>query len=239
MSSTQKIPLYRRIKAAIDHAYVEGQPADQPLPSERDLAVEFGATRATVRKAIGELVAQGRLYSIRGGGTFCVGPGIAKTLEFTSFSQDIRDRGQVPSSRLLGVEATRAGEHVARRLGLSPGAEVVELRRLRCSDGEPMCLETASLPRTAVPGLADRDLTGSLYELLEDGYGLDLNWAEQDVAAAVLDPDQARLLGVAPFSAALRIERTTFDRHGRRVEFCATAYRADKFSLRFSVRRRG
>ncbi|SER96439.1 GntR family transcriptional regulator [Propionibacterium cyclohexanicum] len=237
MSAESAAPAYLRIKAQIDQAYVRGQRADRAIPAERALAQEFGVTRATVRRAVGQLVDEGRLYSVRGAGTYCVGPGIAKTLRLNSFTEEVRMEGHEPSSHLLGVAEVPASEHVARRLGLSPGAPVIEIRRLRCSDGEPMCLESASLPCGRVPQLRNHDLTGSLYRLLADVYGLDLSWAEQQVEAVVYAPDEAELLGVAPFSAALRVERTTFDARGGRAEFCVTSYRADKFSLRFSVRR--
>jgi GntR family transcriptional regulator len=109
--------------------------------------------------------------------------------------------------------------------------------RLRKADGEPMCLETCIIPAKAVPGLEDLDLTGSLYELLKVRYGITASRAEQVIEATVLDEADAALLRVAPFSAALRASRTSYDLHGVSVEYAVSTYRADRYSLRFAIRR--
>lgn len=44
--------------------------AGHRLPSEDDLAVEYGVARMTVRKAIAELVTEERLVVLRGRGTY-------------------------------------------------------------------------------------------------------------------------------------------------------------------------
>jgi DNA-binding GntR family transcriptional regulator len=236
-TATVKRPKYQQIKESLLADYIEGQPAGHMLPPERVLAQEFGVTRVTLRRAIDELEADGLVYRVQGGGTYCVGPAIAKSLKLTSFSEDIRARGRKPSSVVLHVGVTPAGEEAGRALRLSPSAPVLEIRRLRRADGEPMCLEACALPAESVPGLADLDLTGSLYELVGREFGLHHSWAEQLVEATVLGPEDAKLLGVPAFSAALRATRVSYDARGKAIEYCVTTYRADRYSLRFAIRR--
>ncbi|WP_326826728.1 GntR family transcriptional regulator [Streptosporangium sp. NBC_01639] len=234
---TAKLPKYLQIKESLLADYVEGQPAGHMLPPERILAQDFGVTRVTLRRAIDELESDGLVYRVQGGGTFCVGPAIAKSLKLTSFSEDIRARGRKPSSVVLEVGIAPAGEEAGRNLRLSPGEPILLLRRLRRADGEPMCLEACALPAESVPGLQDMDLTGSLYELVGREFGLYPSWAEQRVEATVLAPDDAKLLGVPSFSAALRATRVSYDTRGKAVEYCVTTYRADRYALQFAVRR--
>lgn len=228
---------YLQIKDTLAHEYIDGKPAGSPLPPERVLAQDFGVTRVTVRRAIDELESDGLVYRVQGGGTYSVGPSIAKSLRLTSFSEDVRARGRTPSSALLDVSVGPAGDEVGRNLRLSPSDLVVTVRRLRMADGEPMCLEVCSLAAQSVPGLEDLDLTGSLYELLSERYGVAPTRAEQLVEATVLDEEDAELLTVAPFSPALRATRISYDSRGGPVEYCVTTYRADRYSLRFAVRR--
>ena len=89
------------------------QPGDR-LPKERDLAARFATSRMTVRQALGLLVDEGRIYSIRGQGTFVAEPHVAKDATLTSFSQDMLARGHVPSSRLLAAVEVPAPAAVAR-----------------------------------------------------------------------------------------------------------------------------
>lgn len=56
-------PLYRQLRAAIEHAVSDGQFRDSTLPSSRALAIELGISRTTVNLAFQELVASGFLYS--------------------------------------------------------------------------------------------------------------------------------------------------------------------------------
>jgi GntR family transcriptional regulator len=236
-TSVAKRPKYLQIKESLLTRYIEGQPAGHLLPPERVLAEDFGVTRVTLRRAVDELEADGLVYRVQGGGTYCVGPAIAKSLKLTSFSEDVRARGRKPSSDVLHVGIQPAGEESGLALRLSPGDPIVAIRRLRRADGEPMCLESCALSAESVPGLQDLDLTGSLYELIGSRYGLVASWAEQTVEAKVLSPEDAGLLAVPPFSAALRATRVSYDGRGRAIEHCVTIYRADRYALRFAVKR--
>ncbi|MBS0383284.1 MAG: GntR family transcriptional regulator, partial [Proteobacteria bacterium] len=59
--------LRRAIRGAVERAAIE---PGQTLPSERDLARQFGLSRVTVRKAIAGLVEDGVLTQRHGAGTF-------------------------------------------------------------------------------------------------------------------------------------------------------------------------
>src|SRR3982750_395693 len=93
-------PLYQQLQRALRDA-IENQvlAADDALPSERQLASDLGVSRITVRKAIDGLAGEGLLVSRQGAGNF-VRPRIDKNFaKLTSFSEDMRARGRVPSSQ--------------------------------------------------------------------------------------------------------------------------------------------
>ena len=91
---------------------------DVAIPSERDLMAAYGVSRATVRKAIDGLVADGLLQRIHGKGTFVARPRLESRLHLASFSQDMRRRGFARPRRLLGVELEEPPADVAAALGL-------------------------------------------------------------------------------------------------------------------------
>lgn len=217
--------------------YIDNKPAREALPTERKLAEEFGVTRATVRHALGRLETDGLVSRIQGSGTFTMGPTIAKSLKLTSFSEDIRLRGMIPSSTLLRSVEIPADVNIARNLQISPGEPIVQLVRLQLANAEPMCIEVASLRAHDVPGLLDLDLTGSLYDLLGERYSLIPFRAEQVVTATVTTQDESTVLRVPPFSPALRVTRTALDSRSRPLEFTTTLYRSDRYEIRFTVRR--
>src|SRR5690606_13408083 len=105
-----------------------------------------------------------------GSGTYVTPQPFARLLGLTSISQDMRDRGLVPGSRLLAFKASAADGALSAKLRIPVGHRVLSFTRLRLGSGEPMAVETVWIPGALVPGLSGRDLDGSLYELLADRY---------------------------------------------------------------------
>lgn len=211
--------------------------AHTALPTEREIAQRFAVSRNTVRQALDSLADFGAVYRVQGAGTFVASQVVSKSLALTSFSEDMRARGMRPSSRLLGAEVIEADRKVVEQLALEPAATVVRLSRLRLADEFPMCLEHVHLPTNRVPGLLEHDLTGSLYALLSEHYAIELARAEQIVRSVELVDTEAVLLGVATGGSGLRVVRTGLDHRDRPVEATTTTYRADRYDVRFTVRR--
>src|SRR5215218_8626793 len=99
---------------------IEGLGVGEAIPSERQLSVDLGVSRLTVRAALDELVREGYLVRRRGSGTFVREPKIAQELTMTSFSEEMRRRGMTPGSRTLGLEVVPAGARLGRFLHVSP-----------------------------------------------------------------------------------------------------------------------
>ncbi len=75
--------LAKRIADSLARRVVEGAyPVGCRLPTERELAIEFGANRNAVREAIKRLEAMGVLESRRGAGTYVAGVGFQAGVQF-------------------------------------------------------------------------------------------------------------------------------------------------------------
>src|SRR5438128_10406502 len=122
------------------------------IPSERQLSADLGVSRLTVRAALDELAREGYLVRRRGSGTYVQQPKISQELTMTSFSEDMRRRGMVPSSQTLSLTRQLAGARLGRFLNVSPGDEIVVVKRLRLADGVSMALETLHMPAAVVRG---------------------------------------------------------------------------------------
>lgn len=232
-------------RAVHKHEWVRAQvlaeaaelPADARLPDERELAERFDVSRTTVRQALATLVNEDKIYSVRGRGTFVASQSISKNLRLRSFSEDMRARGLEPSSRLLSAEETKADPKVAGMLELAPGSRVVHLQRLRLAAGFPMCLELVWLPALFCPQILKQDLSQSLYELLAARYQIEIDNADEKIAATVMDRRTRDLLSMPNPSAALIVSRRSFDKKGRAAEYGLSTYRADRYSFDVSIQR--
>lgn len=216
---------------------LEQNPAGSRLPSERELSERFDVARETLRRCLGELEEEGLLQRRQGAGTFIISTQpVIKEARLLSFSEEMSQRGMQPSSRLLSTATVQAGAKLAQRLRVVPGSEVIEIRRLRLANQAPMALETSCIAQARLPGFDPATLAqGSLYELLEQRYGLSLRAAQQQLQATVLSVEEAALLDVPPFSPALVIERTSTSAKGEVIEYAKSLYRADRYCFEIGV----
>lgn len=201
------------------------------IPSERQLSADFGVSRLTVRAALDELAREGYLVRRRGSGTYVQQPKISQQLTMTSFSEDMRRRGMTPSSRTLSLSRELAGARLGRFLNVSPGEEIVLVKRLRLADGVSMAIETLHIPSSIVPGVQPHDLEGSFYELLRARYGIEIAAATQTIEPTVTNEDESAALGVPLHSPAFLFERTSHDAGGRTLEFVHSIYRGDRYQI--------
>src|SRR6187431_2624244 len=162
------------------------------IPSERQLSVDLGVSRLTVRAALDDLVREGYLVRRRGSGTFVSEPKISQELTITSFTEDMRKRGLRPGSRTLELRVTPAGARLGRVLHVSPSEPIVVAKRLRLADGETMAIETLHVPSRLVPGLTGKDLeTQSFYELLSERYGITIAGGVQQIEPTVTNEEES------------------------------------------------
>ena len=207
--------------------------AGEQFPPERQLAEALGISRMTLRRAIDELVAKGVVRRRHGSGVFALGPKLDQPLAASSFTEDMLARGMRPGSSVLSFEVELAGAHIARRLHLQEGAEIIMILRLRLADGEPLALEELHVPSCLVPGLSAQDLeNGSFYELLRERFGIELNHSVQTIEPTLIDADEAKTLGVPELSPALLFERTSRGADEVPFEFVRSVYRGDRYKIR-------
>lgn len=214
------------------------QHAGGRLPPERELSERFAVARETLRRCLRELEEDGLLQRRQGAGTFVSGQPVVKQLQLMSFSEEMRERGLIPSSEVLSIKSLGANAKLASKLKLTPGAPLLELRRLRLADDEPMALETVYLVRDRLPAFDPEELReGSLYELLMQRFGLHIRSAQQQVQATVLTEEEAEALEVPPFSPSLLVERLVMTGGGEIIEFARSLYRADRYRFEVNVMR--
>ena len=206
------------------------------LPPERELSERFEVARETLRRCLRELEMEGLLERKQGAGTFIAGQPVVKQPQLMSFSEDMRARGLTPSSELLSTRTLAAGAKLALKLKLVPGSPLLEIRRLRMANDEPMALETVYLAQARLPGFDPAALaTGSLYELLEKRYDVQVRSASQQLQATVLNEEEAEMLEVPAFSPSLLVERITLSAKGEVVEYGKSLYRADRYRFELNV----
>ena len=227
------VPKHEQLRGRLTEL-AAGLPAGAPLPGERQLCVEHGVSRITVREAIGQLVSDGVLVRVRGKGTFVAERAARSRLHLASFSADMRRLGVAPGTVVLAVARAEPPPATRRVLALAAGAQAWHVRRLRLADGQPMSVDDAWYPAQLLPGLDAEDLSGSLYTLLAERWGCPVDRAEQTVRAAEADRETGLVLGVPAGRPLLVFDRVSYS-GGRPVEHAVSSYRGDRYEVQMTV----
>lgn len=241
MVGVRGLPLYRRIETDLRDRIRSGElvPGAR-VPTELELMDHYGVSRATVRQAMGGLIASGALEVRRGLGTFVAPARFEHTIGgFYSFSREIERGGRRPGTRVLGLGLEPADDGVATALGIARGTPVVALRRIRLADDEPIVVETSRLPAARFPGLETVDFSiARLYDTLTTLYGCRPTRARETFEPILLTAVEADLLGQRHGEPALRVERVAWDQDDRPIEHCRSTVRGDRYRYAVELRDR-
>ena len=222
--------IYLAIKDNIEQQIKEGEiPLGARLPSERDLAQEYGVNRATVRRAIETLIDEGVLFRIWGKGTFVSEPKIFYTRSFLlGFTDSMLRQGIKPGAKLIRVETLSANKKLAGRMNLSIGEKVYHLIRVRTANDMPLAIENSFHPYKYCHGIENYDLEGSIYLLLKEKFNIEVFRAEESIEPTIANESEAKVLNILPGTPLLLLERVTFTKENTIVEYAKDLYRGDK-----------
>ncbi|PKW16504.1 GntR family transcriptional regulator [Saccharopolyspora spinosa] len=216
-------PMYEVIRDdLIDQITTGALPSESRLPSEKELAEQYGVSRMTVRQALDSLGRDRLVVRRRGSGTF-VAPPRARSRRLNRlgpFSDDVAGNVDTVTTIELRREVLKPPSDIAKILGLGASDEAVQLVRLRTVDDTPAAVQDSWIPLTIAPGLARSNLIdGSLYHTLAERCGVAVSWADQEITAAPATNELARWLDVKVNAPLIEAHRTTHDEAGRTVEY--------------------
>jgi GntR family transcriptional regulator len=225
-------PRYRAIEHALRERVATLRPGDR-LPSDATISAEFGVSRMTARNAFARLADEGLIHRDPGRGSFVAEPPAHRRANsLMSFTTEMRRRGRVPSSRVLGCEARPATDEEAAALRLTDdGRDVLAIQRIRLADGESVALETAVVPSRCAVVLTAADLEhGSLHEALAQA-GIVPTRGEGTVGSEPATAEDASRLGVRPGEPLLVERRVIVDQQGRPMECTESRYPGTRYAL--------
>ncbi|HVW77038.1 MAG TPA: GntR family transcriptional regulator [Alloacidobacterium sp.] len=231
------IPLYFQIQRALMEKIQSGELSEgDPLASEEELSRHYQVSRMTARQALHGLKTSGYAFSEKGRGTFVTRPKLEKNImHLQGFTEDMRQRGMKPSSKLLEQTVIAANEDLVQRLKLNADDKILHLRRLRLADGIPMAIEDSHIPLKQFPGLDRIDFAKhSLYQTLRERYGVRVGYADEVIEALPATKEEAELLTIPRKASILSITRIIMTTQETPVEAACSRYRGDRY--RASIR---
>ena len=236
------IPYYFHITEWIRGLITAGklQPGDK-LPPETTLCKNLGVSRLTVRQALLNLTNEGLLYRKRALGTFVAFP--KSQIPITAnrlggFTDEMANKGLTVKSRVLAQRKVPAKNEIMRNLQLNWNDLVIEIRRVRTVNGDPIVIETSYHPYERFPELLSTDMNNrSIYQILDDKYDSLPQEAFDSIIAGVATADEADLLDIPLGAPVMRYQRIALDKNTQPMEFTLSVYRADRYQFVVQFRR--
>lgn len=236
---------YHHMHLVLRKRILEGAyPRESLLTSERELAVEFGVARVTVRSALAALERDGLVRREQGRGTIVTGhspqPDARISEELDAFDvlfDSILSVGLRSTARVLEMRTAELPADVAVMLGLEAGSPVCRLVRLRLLDRRPISYSTVWLPTELARGLTRRELAARPLLSALQREGARVERAEETVSACAADLDVAAALELPIGSPLLSIRRLMLDRHGSPLLVFDGRFRPDRYHYRLQLSR--
>jgi len=226
------MPAYQRIQSSIRERIDAGhlKPGDA-VASERELARVHRVSLMTARHALASLEREGIVERRRGAGTFVAPPRIHFN-KLMSYTEQMASRGLAAASKVIAARIIEQEDEIAARLMLPAASKMVKIERVRHTADEPFALETCYLPAERFPGLA-RDALGrsSLFARIEQDYGVQLTYADEEVDATAAEGRVAQFLQLPRGAPVMRIRQVIYSANGKPVLYVVGFYRAERHSL--------
>ena len=216
----------------IEHGtYVPGE----KLPSEKELSVQLGISRSTLREALLNLEQEGIVLRRHGVGTF-VAPGYEHRLESglerlesileLAARQDLKVRIEGLEVRQIGADA-KLGE----RLQVPPGTELTSVSRVICVDKTPIAYMVDFVLSSILPqDKVDEAFNGSVLDLLREKELAEIAQVVAHIVAMTADRALGERLKIKRGQPLLLMEETVFA-GGEIVEFSRNYFVPDHFQF--------
>ncbi|MBW2147501.1 MAG: GntR family transcriptional regulator [Deltaproteobacteria bacterium] len=235
------IPLYYQIGNILRDKIHKGEyKLGERFPSEKELCVEFGVSRITIRQTLASMADQGLLNRQRGRGTFVQEkPRSRKVYQFGGFLEDLAGQVMRLKAHLIRFEPIDPGSDIRQILRLGPQDEVFIVERVRLSSQEPILHAIHYIPGLIARQFDPADLyKQNIMEIIEKKCGISISHAEQTMVATLADATMSEILQVRIGAPLLKIRRTFFAIDHQPVENVLVHYRGDMYEFVVRLNRR-
>jgi GntR family transcriptional regulator len=242
LTKDNRLPLSQQLKEMFLEQIANGTwKIGSTIPSELEIANQFNLSRATVRQATMDLVQTGHLRRIQGKGTIVTEPKIEPLAALTSFSENMKAAGIIPTRRTLAIEWKSPSPEVAETLG-QPSGQALYVERVLIGNGRPLALQRAWYPARLVGEQKDLFTKEyldhhSMYETLQTQCGAILHTAEETIDVGMPNKAEMKLLQLRPGQPLMIIHRNTFDPFLRTIESVELLFRSDRYRYRVTLTR--
>ncbi|MBS4024475.1 MAG: GntR family transcriptional regulator [Clostridia bacterium] len=200
------------------------------IPSESLLCKNYDTSRMTVRKGLAILTNDGYIYSIPGKGSFIQKSEYNKyTLFYDEMNNSINS---VDKSKLLEVNIIMPSEKLIDSLHISKNKNVIVIRRVFYTDGEPVAYDVKYLKYQKGMPIVEKEIEHAVFpEMFSKEMPISALKKELLIYAQAPDEDIKRLLKIYDELPLLVVEQKIYNPDDKPIGLGTTYFRGDYIKL--------
>ncbi|PQF24659.1 MULTISPECIES: GntR family transcriptional regulator [Enterococcus] len=210
------------------------------IPSETELVSMFGVSRATVNKALSDLVHEGFLKRIQGKGTFVQkDKRVPRTKQGSlGFSDEMAKKGRDVKTKPLKIEIIQ-DKSIASILNVNANAQLIKYERVRVSEGIIIAYQISYVPNKFL--LVDKNITVEdlptieLYELFASN-GYEVSRAEEIYTIdRVKDPKVITAMNLEYEEPVFKVKRWSYLHDDTVLEYVESYLKWDYYQIELEL----
>lgn len=213
-------------------------PVGSVLPSEEKLAVEFGVSRMTMRKAVSILVEAGLVTRRHGSGTYVSRKNVYQENScVTGLTELAESKGKKIETKVISFEVLPAPPSIAEQLRISPGESIFSSRRIRLIDTVPLVVEDSYMPVRLFRNLSISHLENSKFNFIEKECGMVIDGYNESLVPVLSDKIISFLMHIPESTPLLRITSVFYDTMGNYLNFSIMYRNTNKYQVEYKLKR--
>lgn len=225
-------PKYQQIYAELREQILNGTfKPESYLPSENELMNDFDASRDTIRKALGQLAANGFIQKEKGKGSLVLKrDSIAFPVSGLTSFKELQNSAMHSSVKTIveSFEEKLPEEWQKEALNMKEGA-IYEVCRVREIDGEKIIYDHDYLNAALIPGLTKEQTADSIYEYIENTLGKKISFARKEITVVPATREDRKLLDLKGYDLLVCVKSYNFLEDASLFCYTESRHRPDKF----------
>lgn len=203
------------------------------LPSENELTKIFDCSRATVRRALYELIRSGYIQVRQGSRVRVIYEPIKRNIfkigGIESFKEAAIRNGFSYDTKVIKLEKIIADEKISERTGFKIGSELYDVRRVRYIEKKALILDKNYFLVSVAKNLTEEICKKSVYDYLENILNVKIMTSKRKMTAELATSEDKKFLELEDYNCLAIVSGRVFDGNGIQFEYTESRHRPDYF----------